>query len=218
MTNWIQRKGVRLLKDNFISFTAICGGTFLLIVIPKFLGLSWVEVSGIVFAVWAFGFTVFQILKSNSSDEKTSLKELGDEFKSLINETRDEFSKKDKIHDDDLKSIRQETSLLPIIIQEHYRIKDEISGVLRDIEQLSAALAQALKYAEILKRQNNLEKILKDEKTKSYDLLLELLRRIEVLEKSKDTGKPKAPIPTTRRSPIKETRPPRQVNSKKRKQ
>lgn len=162
------------------------------------MGLNWVEVSGVVLGVYSFGFGVFQIVKSNSGEQKSSLKEMGDEFKSLINECREEFSAKDKAHDDDLKSIRQETSLLPIIIQEHFRIKDEASSMLRDIEQLSAGVAQTQKYAEVLKRQDNLEKIIKNEKTKSYDLLLELLRRIEALENAQHKQRLNAPIPQAR--------------------
>lgn len=183
-------------KNKIIVFAIISVGTFLLIVIPKKLGLNWVEVSGVVFGVYAFSFTAFQIIKSNTSEEKSSLKELEDELKALIDGCKEEFSAKDKVHDDDLKTIRQETALLPIVIQENFRIKEEISGLMRDIEQLSAGIAQALKYAELLKRQSNVEKLLKSEKTKSYQTLMELLRRLEELEeeqkKPPSDGTPKS--------------------------
>lgn len=145
----------------------------MLILIPKLLGLNWVEVSGIVLGTWAFGFTAFQIIKSNSSEEKSSLKELREELTTLINDYKEESSEKDKTHDDDLKAIQQETSLLPMIIQEHYRIKDEIANIIKDLEQLSAGVAQANKYAEVLKRQTIIEKSLAG-----------LLKRLEAIEKA----------------------------------
>lgn len=153
------RKSLTIYSKSII-FAVICFGTFLLILITVLLKLSWAEISGILFGTWAFGFTAFQIIKSNSSEKQQSLKELEEDLNNQIKETEDrlicmiaehkkETADIDKLHDEDLKSLRQQTLLLSTIIQEHYKMKDDIS-------RLSAALSESSKYNELLKVQHKI--------------------------------------------------------------
>lgn len=166
-----------------VSFIAISAGTFLLILIPRLLGLKWAEVAGIVFAVWAFGFTAFQIIKSNSSEENSSLKELREELINLVEDVKKNSAEKDKIHDKDLDFVKQQTAIMSLIVQEQHRINGEIFEIIRTTEKLSAAIAQNSEYTKLLKRLSNFERLLKNEKASSYQMLVYLLARFEKLEK-----------------------------------
>lgn len=170
-------------KNKLIGLFAACIVSFLFLVVSKHLGLSWVEISGMFIAILSFAIAVWQGLKSISDSEQESIESVKKELIKQIETIRRDTAEKDRSHDKDLDFIKQQTTLINLAIQEQNRINSELSQIYRDIEQLSAALAQNSKYTELLKRQSNIEKLLKSEKTKSFQLLTELLERMDKIEK-----------------------------------
>jgi len=174
-----------LLGNKIATLFTVCMLSFLFLVVAKKLGLSWVEITGIFVAILSLAAAVWQGLKSINDSEQSSIENSKKELIALIENVKRDSVEKDKSHDKDLEFIKDKTALITLVIQEQTRISSEMAGLMRDIEQLSAALAQNSKYTELLKRQSNIEKLLKSEKTKSYNTLIELLERIEKLEKAK---------------------------------
>lgn len=175
-------------KDLIIAF-AVSFLTFVIILVSKIFGITWPEIVGIVVGIWALGLAVLQVVKSNVSEKRSEfntienkITETEDRLTDLIESYRNDSEDKDKIHDSELKSIIRELSQLPYLIREHDNIKDDVSEIKRDLEQLRIVVAQFSQCVGSIKDKNVLEKTIVEEKVKLEDSLIRLIQRLDKLE------------------------------------
>jgi hypothetical protein len=146
------------MKVKVIILFVVCILSLFFLIVSRKLGLSWAEILGIFIGVGGLLLSVWMALKSISDAEQNSISEVKKDLIILIENIKRDKEETDRSQDKDLDLIKQQTALLSNVFVEQSRINAEMSGIFRDIEQLSAALAQNSKYAEALKRVENVEK------------------------------------------------------------
>jgi len=151
-----------LNKNKILNLIFACSLIFILLVFSKSLGLSWLEIIGVFIAILSFGVALWQAFKSINDTEISSIEDIEKELKELIAKNKQEFEIKNNFLIQEIQRIKEQLVLIPTLIQEQYSFKSELAAVMRDVEQLSAAISQASKYTAILKRQTNLEKMVSD--------------------------------------------------------